>query len=243
MGKENYSCDTNGVCVPVSQTSASIERQENIEIIYGYDPLCGWCYGFSSDLKTVRQKYQDRIKFTLINGGIFAGRRGVKMGQISGHINRNMPYVTQRTGTPFGTEFKELLLKSEYPYDSEKSSIAVVVFRDLNPTKVFEYASDLQKAFFHDGKDINDEDVLATILQPYNVDRSEFLRRLNSKEYKDKTYNEFQIAEKYNLAYPSCIIIDKENAEMLSYGYEEADSIIKKINRKLTNSIIKVHQK
>ena len=127
-------------------------------------------------------------------------------------------------------------------YDSEKSSIAITVFREVRPESVFEFASSIQKAFFYDGLDVNQDNTFLSLIKPYQIDEKEFMRRLHSDEYKKKTYHEFRQAAYYNLAYPSCLLVTERGSEMVSIGYEKAERLIKKIESKLalTNSPIHV---
>ncbi|WP_187696380.1 DsbA family protein [Xanthovirga aplysinae] len=204
---------------------------EQIEIVYGFDPLCGWCYGFSNELKAVIDSLDHRVKFTLVNGGLFAGSRGIKMGQINAHIKRNMPLVTKITGTPFGESFiNGVLEESNYPYDSKKSSVAVMVIKEMLPKRTFELASNIQKEFFFEGKDIQSDQFYRELICDYPIDKEEFIRNLNSKKYIESAEQEFTLASQYGFnGYPSCLLRKGTSTFVLSHGFVKAKPLIQKI--------------
>ncbi|WP_207424175.1 DsbA family protein [Desertivirga brevis] len=220
-------------CSEDNTNSRTDRTSPYIEIIYGYDPLCGWCFGFSSHLERIRKEFGREITFSLINGGIFSGQRKVPMRSISEHIQRNMPNVTSLTGAEFGNDFLNLLQKGDYSYDSEKSSVALTVFRELLPEHVFSFAASIQNAFFRQGKDLNDDYTFVELISPYQIEKEIYLQKLNSLEYKAKTLKEFSKAARYNLSYPSLLMQHPDGEEFLSAGFEPADIIIKRIKRKL----------
>lgn len=230
-------CDIAGFCeIPAAPQSNPLANQKNesetIEVIYGYDALCGWCYGFSSELKKVIDTLGQKVKFTLINGGIFAGNRGLKMGEISSHIRKNMPNVTQRTGVEFGQDFKSGVLNEEnYNYDSKKSSIAVMILRETHPQYVFDFSSKIQKAFFYDGLDIQSDDLYINLMKEYDIDSVDFMAKLDSQEYAKKIELEFQEAATIGFTgYPACAIRTRDGIVILNQGYMEAKALVSKIS-------------
>ncbi|NSL87310.1 DsbA family protein [Chitinophaga sp. Mgbs1] len=232
--ENKVNCDVTGMCSHEQAfTPSGAGRTDTVEIIYGYDPLCGWCYGFSAHLQQIRAAFRDKVRFTLLNGGIFANTRQTPMEFISAHINRSMPYVTERTGAIFGAHFRQLLLKKEYPYDSEKASVAVTVFRELLPGKVFEFAAAVQTAFFYNGMDIHADSTYLELIRPFDIDPPLFLSKLQSAASRQLTHEEYSAAARYRLAYPSSLIISPLGTEMLHEGFEPASQVIAKIERKL----------
>lgn len=49
-----------------------MNRNEPIRhsILYVTDPLCPWCYGFGSVMKRIKEKYENKIRFSLVLGGL-----------------------------------------------------------------------------------------------------------------------------------------------------------------------------
>jgi len=182
--------------VLISKSSKKIKPK----IVYGFDTLCGWCYGFSDELNKAIHILKDEVDFELVNAGLFAGIRGPKMGYMSGHIRRNMDNVTNRTGKEFGVNFLKLLDSANYPYNSMKASVAIEVIKDMLPEKIFDFASKIQGAFFGEGKDIQADEVYLSLLNEYDICKSQFIEKLNSKLYENKTQESFFKAQQYGFS-------------------------------------------
>ena len=230
-------CTSENICLTnlVNKENNDREKVNIIEVVYGYDALCGWCYGFSKELEKAKKLLKGEVKFKLVNSGIFADQRSIPMGHISEHIKYNAPRVTQMSGIKFGKNFMRMLENVEYPYNSKKASIAVVVFREMYPEKTFEFASAIQEAFFYKGQDIQLNETYINLIERYPIDKKVFLEKLNNNYYKLKTEVEFKETESFGFTgYPSSILIYKGKKYVINQGYVSSEVFIRK-----TKEIIK----
>jgi len=201
-----------------------------IEFIYGYDALCGWCYGFCDELDKVYAALSTKVNFTLLNGGLFARDGQLKMTDMKDHIKRNMGYVSQKTGRAFGESFiSGVLEESEYLYDSKTSAIAIAVIKDMLPAKTFEFSANIQKAFFYQGKDIQSDEFYLALISEYSIVKEDFLYKLHSRQFAQYAEAEFKQAADYGFtSFPSCLLIKGNQRFFLSHDYS-AISIIENI--------------
>ncbi|WP_010520730.1 protein disulfide-isomerase [Aquimarina agarivorans] len=212
----------------------TVNNSTKIEITYGYEPLCGWCYGFSNEINSAMSKLKNIADFKLANGGIFAGFRSLKMEYISHHIKNNMSNVSDRSGRSFGKNFLKLLENGNYAYDSKKASIAASIMREIYPQGTFDFASDIQTAFFQYGKDIHSDATYAELLEDYPVDIDYFIKRLNSKIESEKIELEFLNTQIIGFeGYPACAIKMNGHTEIFIQGYLDASQITSKILYKI----------
>jgi len=42
---------------------------EKVKLIYYFDALCGWCFGFSPVISQLEKEFEDRLNFEVISGG------------------------------------------------------------------------------------------------------------------------------------------------------------------------------
>ena len=202
-------------------------NDSKIEFIYGYDALCGWCYGFCDELDKVHEALSTKVNFTLVNGGLFARNGQLKMADMKEHIKRNMPIVTKKTATSFGESFVSGILETpEYLYDSEKSAVAIAVIKDMLPAKSFDFSAKIQRAFFYHGKDIQSDEFYLALISDYSIASEEFLYKLNSQEFCDRAKTEFNRATAYGFSsFPACILIKGNQRFILSHDYCAANII------------------
>jgi len=193
------------------------------KVIYGYDTLCGWCYGFSDELSKAIEELKGEVDFELINGGLFAGIRGPKMGYMSAHIRRNMQSVTDRTGKEFGANFKRLLDDTNYPYNSMKASIAVEVIKDMKSERIFDFA------------DIQSDEVYLNIIQDYGIDKNLFLSGLYSEVYEGKAQESFYQAQRYGFkGYPASVIKLGGKVKTITEGFVTSSQFVDLIRKELS---------
>ena len=122
------SCDiVTGVCKPANLETLSIKNKEisneeksDMKLIYYFDALCGWCYGFSPVMSKVQEKYSGKLDIEVVSGGLFLGKRAGGVNEVAPHIKAGAyKSVERRTGVKFGQTFLEDVLKNGNmtPYD------------------------------------------------------------------------------------------------------------------------------
>src|SRR5690606_754200 len=120
---------------------------EKPTIIYIYDAICGWCYGFSPVMKAIYEKYKDKFDFQVLSGGMILGDRVAPISQMRDIIKGSYKRVEEASGVKFGDAFiNGAVEKGTMIMSSEKPSIALSVFKTYLPQDAILFASDLQYA-------------------------------------------------------------------------------------------------
>ncbi len=60
------------------------------KLIYVYDALCGWCYGFSPVISKIHKEYKDSLEFEVISGGMILGDRIGPIGEVASYIKTGL---------------------------------------------------------------------------------------------------------------------------------------------------------
>ena len=129
-------------------------KPQDLRLTYVFDPLCGWCYGFSAAIRTFHENHPD-LPLEVISGGLFTGERIAPVGAYPFIAQANLQ-VTARSGAVFGAAFDKLLAEGEVVLDSETAAAGFAALRALAPERSLALASAVQKAFYMEGKDLND---------------------------------------------------------------------------------------
>ena len=197
-------------------------------IIYVYDALCGWCYGFSPVIKKVFEKYQTQFNFEVISGGMILGEREGPIGEVAAYIKDAYKTVENTTGVKFGEIFvNEVLEDGKLYFSSEKPSIALSVFKTIYPQKAILFAHDLQSAIYYDGLDLSKDESYIVLAEKYQINGHEFIEKLNAEEFKQAAYYDFALAKQLQVTgYPAVLIKTGEsNFYMIAKGYTDLESI------------------
>ena len=203
-------------------------------LVYIYDALCGWCYGFSPVMKRLQEKYGDRLHFDVLSGGMVMGSRVGPIGQVAPYIAWAYKQVEERTGVTFGEGFlKGVLEPGTAIFSSEKPGIALTVFKAERPDEAVSFAHDLQRAVYFEGLDLQADPTYAALVQPYGLEGTAFVEKLNDFRFKQKTYAEFQAVSKLGVTgLPTVLLLTPEKKYVLSRGYapfEELDGRLRQV--------------
>jgi putative protein-disulfide isomerase len=132
-----------------------------MKLVFVGDPMCSWCYGFGKELSALAARHPE-LALEIVVGGVRAGATDVlddsgKQFRL-GHWAR----VEENSGLPFNR--KAFLARENFVYDTEPVCRAVVTARHLAPqADLLPVFRALQHAFYADGLDTTDGEVLARV--------------------------------------------------------------------------------
>ncbi len=182
------------------------------KLIYVYDALCSWCYGFSKVMQSIHASYADRLDFEVISGGMILNERIAPLASFAPVIRNNYKTIEAVTGITFGEGFLKHLYVGSAIMESETPAIALSVFKSYQPEKALEFAHSLQNALYFDGKGPQDEDMYRYLAVNYNIDPDEFLKLMNDEVYKQAAYYDFALAKQLNVeGYPAVFVQSADN--------------------------------
>lgn len=139
-------------------------------LIYGFDPLCGWCYGFGPALRAVREALPD-LEIDLRMGGLVTGGRIGPYIQAADYIGQASARMRAMTGVAIGEAFTSKILGNPMVISSSVPPCdALLQVRRFAPHRVLDMAAALQTAHFRDGMDLNDPRTYATVAQGIGLD-------------------------------------------------------------------------
>ncbi len=129
-------------------------NNKELALIYVWDAYCGWCYGFSKSLKAFHENHPE-LPLTVLSGGLFVGEGKQPIGAYT-HIPEANKRISQLTGAEFGDSYQSLLKEGTFILDSEAAAIGFSALRSLAPERSLNLASSMQRAFYYEGKSLND---------------------------------------------------------------------------------------
>lgn len=199
-------------------------------VIYCYDAWCGWCYGFSTVIKKIAEEFGDKLSFEVLSGGMIISENPRPVSVMAGYIQKAYKVVEERTGIQFGEDFLWHIFnpdKSDWFPDSEKSAIAMCIFKEYHAGKQVAFASDLQYALNYEGRDLTDDEAYRHLLEKYEIPASEFYSKLKDESYKEKAQYEFALCRQLQVTgFPTVLIqISETKFWLLARGYTDYDSL------------------
>jgi putative protein-disulfide isomerase len=211
-----------------------MKAQEKNEIIYVFDALCGWCYGFSPVIQKLEEKYGSEVDFSIYSGGLALGDNKGPVSQMAEYILGAIPRLEEFTGVEIGEKYKEVLRDGSRISDSEPPARALAVFKEMLPNKSIQIASAIQKAMFIEGKDLNLKETYISIAQDFGIDTTVFEKNFDNETSLDKAHQDFAQAKYLGITgYPAVIAKVKGQYYLIAKGYRDFESLDEILESKL----------
>lgn len=205
-------------------------------LIYVYDPLCGWCFGFHSVMEKIRERFSEVLHIEVKPGGLAVGDRAESIGEGYGYIKDALGQVENTTGVEFGRNFKLLAEEGSYLYDSLPPCRAQVAVNSIAPEHALSFAGAMQKALFVGGKNLNELETFHSIIDELNINKEEFDRHFISNENRQNTLNEFEWCKKAGATgFPTLLLKVGEEFGVMARGYRPFDIIESHLYHMLNN--------
>jgi putative protein-disulfide isomerase len=202
-----------------------------MKLIYVYDALCVWCYGFTPVMQQLQEQFAGEAAFEILSGGMLLNDNHRPASIMYTYIKSTHTQVEETTGITFGPAFLEEYLQTEDILDSEKPGIALTVFKQYQPENAISFAHDMQVSLNYDGKSLNDDKTYTEILEKYKIPASEFLDKMKQDTYLDETRQEFDMVKEWGITgFPVVILDDEEKLYLIARGYMPKERILQAIS-------------
>lgn len=203
-------------------------------IIYVWDPLCGWCYTFSTVLARIRNEFAGAFDFDILSGGLAIGERVGPVSQKAVYIRKRLPDVERISGVKFGEKYLQLLDEGNSVNDSLPPSIAFKVLRSFRDNEAFNFAYLIQHAHFYEGKDLGNIRVYLEICEKYEINKHAFMERFEDPAFRKMAEDDFQLTRNWGVEkYPSLVGKKEHEMELIHKGYATFDELKKILEEKL----------
>lgn len=207
-------------------------------LIYCYDAYCGWCYGFSNVINAVENAFAAQLDFEVLSGGMILPQQPVHINATASYIQQAYKTVEEYTGVKFGNDYlwhiNNPQLSDWFP-NSMKPAVALSIFKEIEPEKQIEFATDLQYALHFEGRDLTDDEAYRHLLEKYSIEPDAFYSKLKSTEYSDKAKYEFSLCKQLNVTGFPCVFIQSASNKfyLIAKGYTSFKNIKQRIENVL----------
>jgi putative protein-disulfide isomerase len=205
-------------------------------LIYVYDPLCGWCYGFHPVMEKLQNRFADRMSVEVKVGGLAVGDSAQTISEGFSYIKDGLQQVEKSTGIKFGRNFKLLAEEGSYMYDSLPPCRAQKTMNELVPDQALTFAGTLLNALFRDGKNMNEWSTYAELIDDYNIDPDEFKTRFDRDELKNDLIDEFTWCQNHGATgFPTLLIKIEGEISIMTRGYRPFDTVESHLHHLIRN--------
>ncbi|MGS0621467.1 DsbA family protein [Ralstonia sp. VS2407] len=198
-----------------------------MRLIYVADPMCSWCYGFGPQLADLRKRLADTlgapVPVTLITGGLRPGQREPMAADKREEILHHWHTVAERSGMPFDQSPEVAMRRDDFVYDTEPACRAVVMAREHwteDDERVLIVFHAIQHAFYAQGRDTTQADVLRDVALTNGVEAEHFDAVFDTDALRDETREDFRLSRRWGITgFPSLLAEQGGTLYQIGRGY------------------------
>jgi putative protein-disulfide isomerase len=197
-------------------------------LLYIADPMCSWCYGFGPELSALLARHPG-MQVDLVMGGLRAYSTNVMDAAMKGTLRGHWEHVNQASGQPFSHALFE---RDDFVYNTEPACRAVVVARSQAAHVALSVMRAIQTAFYRDGRDVTQGDMLADIAAETGLQRDLFVAAWNSHEAQDAARADFLSTQRLGVqGFPTLAMVDNSQLYLIANGYVKADVLEQQLGK------------
>ncbi|HEY8571202.1 DsbA family protein [Phenylobacterium sp.] len=194
-------------------------------LIYFSDPMCSWCYGFSTVIAAVRKAFGPALPIRTVMGGLRPGTEEPITPEARATITSHWKHVREATDLPFD----ERVLAEGFVYDTDPAARAVVVARREDPEIALTYLLRAQQAFYAQARDVTKGDVLADLAEEVGLDRVDFIAQWESEAARQETWRDYAISQRAGVTgFPTLVAGPNEEGVfgVVTRGYAPPEQVV-----------------
>lgn len=213
---------------PADAQPSQSKPEEPMKLIYVFDPLCGWCYGFSNVITAFADAHPE-LEVEVVAGGMVLGDRVGPLADIAPYLRSAYKNVEDRTGVTFGEAYlKELFGEATMTMDSEPPSRALVAYRSIthNERAVLRFASAIQRAIYYDGVAPRDVSAWVQLATEFGIDARAFEAAYNDPATEKAMLSGFSKSDALGVTgFPTVIVAHNDQLYAIARGYADAAAL------------------
>ena len=138
-------------------------------LLYGFDALCGWCYGFVPAMRAVRDAYPT-LPIVIALPGLVTGERVGPYAEMEGYIRGASERLRTVTGRAPSEAFFEMIRRPGVRGDSAPPTAAMSHVRASAPDGLLPFAHAIIEAHFEHGADLNEAPTYTDAMSKIGID-------------------------------------------------------------------------
>lgn len=190
---------------------------------YISDPMCSWCYAFSSVLNQIKSKYRNEFSIRYRLSGLASDTSDPMPNATKEYIQNQWRQITERTGIKFNWDFWTVCKPRRSTYNACR---AVIAARMLDPECDHLIFESIQNAYYQRAMNPSDLSVLVQLASEIGLNEKTFLDRMQSDEVNIILNEDIHFKKSLNNPFFPSLFIEKDSHFFLvSNGYFEMDEV------------------
>ena len=214
-------------------TTTETESPESV-LIYVYDPMCSWCYGFRPTWKALKSQLPEGLPVVSLLGGL-ADDSDVSMPEdMVKYLSRTWSQIESTCRVPFNHAYWD---QTPPPPRTTFISCRAVIAAERLAGRGEAFAERIQDAYYTEAQNVWDFNTLCDLAEAFGFQRSSFADALMSDDVRAVHDEQRQLAERLQVeGYPSVLLIHQGQAYPIPVRHQGADVMLSDISDLLAES-------
>lgn len=205
-------------------------------VVYGVDPLCGWCFAIGDALRQARTALDGEVRWEVALGGLVVGERVRPIGEDADYLRAGFSAVERASGRRPGPAYwSEVVTPGTWVSDSEPTVRAVVAARDLaDDDTAVTVAHLLCDGLYLNGQTPDDPGRIKAVGEAAGLGGRALLERWDSADGREAVPREYARARSLGITtYPSLFVRAADGGPLVPVvaGYAPAQVIVAGVRR------------
>jgi len=197
-------------------------------LYYIHDPMCSWCWGFGSTLKSLLESLPPDIRVERLLGGLAPDTDQPMPLEMREWLQRTWRKIAERIpGTRFNHEFwvRCAPRRSTYP-----ACRAVIAARRQDPGFDPAMTGAIQRAYYLQARNPSDRDTLIEVAREIGANTSAFAQALDSSETNTELQREIEkVRMMDSWRFPSLVLDLEGSVRQVPVDYMSAEAMLNTI--------------
>ena len=198
-------------------------------LLYIADPMCSWCYAFGPELSALLDGLPG-LQVEVVLGGLRAYNKEVMRADQMADLMQHWKKVHETTGLPL---IDTALVQPGFIYDTEPACRAVIAARTLLPAAALPTFQAIQRAFYAEGRDVTQADVLASVCCGVLAEMGcpttleSFREHSASERIVLATHSDFVQCKQWRIdGFPALVLERNGQLDMVTAGYARVETLV-----------------
>jgi putative protein-disulfide isomerase len=199
---------------------------KQLKLLYVYDPMCSWCWGYSKTWAVLQHEIKDLIEVKYYVGGLAPDSNDIMPLQMQTMLQQTWLNITAELGCEFNFDFWTKCTPKRSTYWACR---AILVAREYDLEQKMLYS--IQQAYYLQAKNPSDISVLVDIAGELGLNEKTFLEKLYCESTNRQLEQEVSFARMLPIqGFPSLVLAVKGQYIPIKLDYKNWQKTFDDIN-------------
>jgi len=202
------------------------------QLFYVADPMCSWCWGFSSTIRAIEDRFADSISLRYVMGGLAPDSNEPMPDHLCTYVQEAWRSVAAQTGAEFNWDFWSQCQPRRSTYPACRAVLAASLQKAA--PRMFHA---IQHAYYMEARNPSDASTLIAIAGEQSLDTERFAEDLSSAEIESRLQEDFDLRRLLHAnSFPSLILNKNDFPLWITRGWDDSIPVVERLQAAMADA-------